>query len=120
MGAAFFSLGVLDHGTLAKVNLGLLAGGAFQTVDTLGLSLANLCGKALYGLVGASEAKAVTQFTVDALGSQPRLKAACDEGFVIAAEAFSRRDREGFWQDFHGFRSGPFGRGTSRHFGGEV
>ena len=47
MGAAFFSLGVLDHWTLAKVNLGFLAGGAFQTVDTLGLSVADLCGKAL-------------------------------------------------------------------------
>jgi len=89
VGAAFFSLGVLDHGTLAKVNLGLLAGGAFQTVDTLGLSLADLCGKALHRLIGASEAKAVAEFAVDALGGQPRLKAACDEGFVIAAETFA-------------------------------
>jgi len=75
---------------LAKVDLGLLAGGAFQALDALRMPLSNLCGKALHQLIGTSETKAVPQFTMDALGSQPRLKATCDEGFVIAAKAFSR------------------------------
>ena len=82
-------MGVLDHRPLAKVDLGFLAGGAFQALDALRLSLADLCGKALHRLIGASEAKAVAEFAVDALGGQPRLKAACDEGFVIAAETFA-------------------------------
>ncbi len=120
VGAAFFSMGVLDHGALAKVDLGLLAGCAFQTMDSPGLSLADLCGKALHRLIGASEAKAVAEFAVDALGGQSRLKACCDEGFVITAEAFSRWGCGGFGKGFHGFRSGYFDRRAGGHFGGAL
>ena len=111
-------MGVLDHRPLPKVDLGFLAGGAFQALDALRLALANLRGKALHRLVGTSKTKAVPQFTVDALGSQPRLKAACDEGFVIAAKAFSRSRRGGFWRNFNGLRSPIFGRRAGGHFGG--
>lgn len=88
-----FSLGVLDHRALTKVDLGFLARGAFQAGDRLGLTLPDLCGKALHGLVGVSKFKTVAEFAVKALSTQARLQAVCDEGFVVAAEAFARTFR---------------------------
>jgi len=118
--AAFFFLGVFDHRALTKVDLRFLAGGAFQAVDALWLTLEEFCNKALHGLVGASEAKAVAQLAVDALGAQARLKAACDEGCMIAAQAFASRDRRGFRPDFEAFRRGLFARRAGGHFSGAV
>ena len=49
---------------------------------------------------------------------EARLKEACDEDFVIAAKAFFRNRRGGFWRDFNGLRSPIFARRVGGHFGG--
>lgn len=51
--------------------------------------LADLCCKLHHALTGTSKAKAVVEFAVGSLATQARLKAFCDDGFVVDVDAFA-------------------------------
>lgn len=61
------------------------------------------------------------EFGVDALATQTRLKAACDDGFVISTQAFPRRCQRRFYIGFPKTRSVLFARlGGGDHVDGAL